>query len=94
MTTLYVGNLPFNCNEECLKILLKENNICYKKVVVNRYGYGFVDFQDQSTADKAIDTLDGMSILILVLLFSLTSPFSYGCCCVHFTFRSVPYSVG
>lgn len=60
MTTLYVGNLPFYCNEEYLKRLFRENNIFCEKVVVKRHGYGFVDFKDQSTADKAIDALGGM----------------------------------
>lgn len=62
MITLYVGNLPFNCNEDCLKRLFEDNNIYCEKVVVKRHGYGFVDFKDQSTADKAIDALCGMNI--------------------------------
>lgn len=62
MSKLYVGNLPTDTNEITLRRLFSENNLSCTNVLVKRGGYAFVDCPDQSSADKAIDKLNGFSL--------------------------------
>lgn len=59
MSKLYIGNLPGETSEPSLKQLFVENGLTCSKVLVKRGGYAFVDCPDQSSADKAIDKLNG-----------------------------------
>ncbi|TGZ53793.1 hypothetical protein DBV15_10191 [Temnothorax longispinosus] len=59
MSKLYVGNLPSDCNENALRQLFQEHSLACTTILVKRGGYAFVDCADQSTADRAIDKLNG-----------------------------------
>ncbi|XP_063991478.1 insulin-like growth factor 2 mRNA-binding protein 2 isoform X2 [Diachasmimorpha longicaudata] len=63
MSKLYVGNLPSECNESTLRQLFNEHNLPCTTILVKRGGYAFVDCADQSTADRAIDKLNGYTYL-------------------------------
>ncbi|XP_048504743.1 insulin-like growth factor 2 mRNA-binding protein 1 isoform X2 [Athalia rosae] len=63
MSKLYVGNLPSDCNENALRQLFQDHNLSCTTILVKRGGYAFVDCSDQSTADRAIDKLNGYSYL-------------------------------
>lgn len=59
MSKLYIGNLPTETNEHALRQLFLEQNLSCTNILVKRGGYAFVDCPDQSSADKAIDKLNG-----------------------------------
>ncbi|KAF5270497.1 hypothetical protein FQA39_LY08375 [Lamprigera yunnana] len=59
MSKLYIGNLPVDTNEMILRQLFLEQNLACTNILVKRGGYAFVDCPDQSSADKAIDKLNG-----------------------------------
>ncbi|XP_023315656.1 insulin-like growth factor 2 mRNA-binding protein 3-B [Trichogramma pretiosum] len=63
MSKLYVGNLPAECNEPALRQLFQDHGLACTTILVKRGGYAFVDCCDQSTADRAIDKLNGYSFL-------------------------------
>ncbi|CAD6207972.1 GSCOCG00003230001-RA-CDS [Cotesia congregata] len=63
MSKLYVGNLPSECNEPGLRQLFQDHNLSCTTILVKRGGYAFVDCNDQSTADRAIDKLNGYTYL-------------------------------
>lgn len=63
MSKLYIGNLPADINENTLRQLFSEHNLPSKTILIKRGGYAFVDCIDQSTADKAIDLLNGSNFL-------------------------------
>lgn len=69
MSKLYVGNLPHEISENSLRQLFLEQNLSCTNILIKRGGYAFVDCPDQSSADKAIDKLNGkfQSDLKLVL---------------------------
>lgn len=61
MNKLYVGSLPPDAGESSLRQLFAEFGIACGSITIKRPGYAFVDFPDQSSADKAIDKLNGKS---------------------------------
>ncbi|XP_043498762.1 insulin-like growth factor 2 mRNA-binding protein 2 [Polistes fuscatus] len=63
MSKLYVGNLSSECNENALRQLFQDHNLSCTTILVKRGGYAFVDCADQSTADRAIDKLNGYAFL-------------------------------
>ncbi|EGI65425.1 Insulin-like growth factor 2 mRNA-binding protein 3-A [Acromyrmex echinatior] len=63
MSKLYVGNLPSDCNESALRQLFQEHSLACTTILVKRGGYAFVDCADQSTADRAIDKLNGLYVI-------------------------------
>jgi RNA recognition motif-containing protein len=63
---LYVGNLPFSCDEDSVRALFAENdrNVTEVKIITDRdtgrpRGFGFVEMASQEDADGAIRDLDG-----------------------------------
>ncbi|VEN64385.1 unnamed protein product [Callosobruchus maculatus] len=61
MSKLYVGNLPNETSETSLRQLFLEQNLSCTSILVKRGGYAFVDCPDQSSADRAIDKLNGFN---------------------------------
>ncbi|KAH0999430.1 hypothetical protein HUJ04_005818 [Dendroctonus ponderosae] len=61
MSKLYVGNLPMEANEGSLRQLFADQNLSCTSILIKRGGYAFVDCPDQSSADKAIDKLNGFN---------------------------------
>lgn len=59
MSKLYVGNLPTDVNEGTLRQLFSEQGVSATNVLVKRGGYAFVDCQDQTGIDRAIQELNG-----------------------------------
>lgn len=59
MNKLYIGNLPIEADEAAVRQLFAEQNLTVADISVKRGGYAFVDFPDQSAADRAIDKLHG-----------------------------------
>jgi RNA recognition motif-containing protein len=62
---LYVGNLPFSTTEADLRELFEQHGALQSvNVIVDREtgrsrGFGFVEFEDASGAEKAQQALDG-----------------------------------
>ncbi|XP_063839744.1 serine-arginine protein 55-like [Scylla paramamosain] len=63
MSKLYVGNLPTDVNEGTLRQLFSEQGVSATNVLVKRGGYAFVDCQDQTGIDRAIQELNGYSFM-------------------------------
>uniref|UniRef100_A0A8C6Q5Y1 Insulin-like growth factor 2 mRNA binding protein 2a n=1 Tax=Nothobranchius furzeri TaxID=105023 RepID=A0A8C6Q5Y1_NOTFU len=59
MNKLYVGNLSPSVTVEDLKQLFEEKTLPAPEQVLLKPGYAFVDFPDQNSAIKAIETLSG-----------------------------------
>ncbi|XP_049451017.1 insulin-like growth factor 2 mRNA-binding protein 2a isoform X2 [Epinephelus fuscoguttatus] len=59
MYRLYIGNLSPSVTEEDLKQLFRERKLPVPEQVLLKSGYAFVDFPDQNSAIKAIETLSG-----------------------------------
>ncbi len=62
---LYVGGLPYSTTEEELKAAFSEAGaVSSVRIIVDRMtnrsrGFGFVEFEADADADKAIETFDG-----------------------------------
>uniref|UniRef100_A0A674MIJ1 Insulin-like growth factor 2 mRNA binding protein 2a n=1 Tax=Takifugu rubripes TaxID=31033 RepID=A0A674MIJ1_TAKRU len=63
MNKLYVGNLSPSVTVEDLKQFFGENNLPVPDQVLLKSGYAFVDFPDQNSAIKAIESLSGKCLL-------------------------------
>ena len=64
MSKLYIGNLPAEANEAVLRQLLQDHEINVTSVLVKRGGYAFIDCPEQSTIERAIEQLNGLSQLL------------------------------
>ncbi|XP_072300489.1 insulin-like growth factor 2 mRNA-binding protein 2a isoform X3 [Eucyclogobius newberryi] len=62
MNKLYVGNLSPSVTVEDLKELFGERKLPVAEQVFLKTGYAFVDFPDQNSAIKAIETLSGTQL--------------------------------
>ncbi len=65
-TRLYVGNLPYDTNEEQLRTLFQEGGrqVSEVKIITDRdtgrpRGFAFVEMGSQSDADAAVSALNG-----------------------------------
>ena len=62
---LYVGNLPFDTTEADLRSLFEEHgelqsvNVISDRETGRSRGFGFVEYEDASSAEKAQRALDG-----------------------------------
>ena len=71
MSKLYIGNLAAEANEASLRQLLQDNGITnVSSVLVKRGGYAFIDCPEQSTVDRAIEKLNGNSLIPYIFLLS------------------------
>lgn len=59
MYRLYIGNLSPSVTAEDLKQLFRERKLPVPDQIILKSGYAFVDFPDQNSAIKAIETLSG-----------------------------------
>lgn len=66
MKKLYVGNLPFDINEQGLRDLFTEHGeVTSASIITDREtgrsrGFGFVEMSDAGDADKAIESMNGV----------------------------------
>ncbi|KPI96041.1 Insulin-like growth factor 2 mRNA-binding protein 2 [Papilio xuthus] len=74
MNKLYIGNLPIEADEAAVRQLFAEHNLTVADISVKRGGYAFVDFPDQSAADRAIDKLHGFECVIVYRLAISVNP--------------------
>jgi RNA recognition motif-containing protein len=62
---LYVGNLPFETNEDELREMFEQHGPTVSvRVITDREtgrsrGFGFVEFEDDANAEAALQALDG-----------------------------------
>ncbi len=65
---LYVGNLSFSVNDEELQQAFSSfGNVTSARIIIDKMsgrskGFGFVEFQDDASADSAISKMDGQEI--------------------------------
>jgi RNA recognition motif-containing protein len=65
---LYVGNLPFSATEEELRgVFEKHGGVSSVNVITDREtgrprGFAFVEFEDESAAERAREALDGSDL--------------------------------
>lgn len=65
---IYVGNLPYSINEEGLKELFAPyGEVSSARIINDKFsgkskGFGFVDMNDDSAAQEAIDALNGKEV--------------------------------
>jgi len=77
---LYVGNLAYSANDESLKQLFTEfGEVTEAKVITDKFsgrskGFGFVTMQDEATAQKAIDGLNGKEIEGRAIVVNVARP--------------------
>ena len=68
MAKLYVGNLPFQTTDAELKTLFAQaGEVTRATVVIDKFtnrsrGFGFVEFTDDASAKKAIESLNGRDL--------------------------------
>lgn len=65
---IYVGNLDFKVNEDDLREIFEEyGSVNSAKIITDKYsgrskGFGFIEMDDQSEAQKAINELNGAKL--------------------------------
>jgi len=65
---LYIGNLPFSTDDAALKAHFEQAGPVTEAVVImdkmtgRSRGFGFVTFENEADAAKAIETLDGAEL--------------------------------
>ncbi len=70
MKKLFVGNLPYAANEQDLQNFFADNGVTVDTITVMRdrftgqaRGFGFVEINDDSTAQKACDNCNGKELM-------------------------------
>ncbi len=65
---IYIGNLPFNLDEENLREIFEEyGEVTSAKIIMDKFtgrskGFGFVEMSDDSEANKAIQELNNAEV--------------------------------
>ncbi|WP_303922804.1 RNA-binding protein [Draconibacterium sediminis] len=65
---IYIGNLPFNMGEEDLREIFEEyGEVASSKIIMDKFtgrskGFGFVEMEDDSEANKAIEELNNAEV--------------------------------
>nr|WP_321356457.1 RNA-binding protein [uncultured Draconibacterium sp.] len=65
---IYIGNLPFNLGEEDLREIFEEyGEVASAKIIMDKFtgrskGFGFVEMEDDSEANKAIEELNNAEV--------------------------------
>jgi RNA recognition motif-containing protein len=68
MTSIYVGNLPYQITEDELRdAFTPYGEVSSAKIVIDRdtgrsKGFGFVEMPDKASADAAIEAMNGQSL--------------------------------
>ncbi len=78
--TIYVGNIPYSMKEtEIQKLFSDFGNVVSVKVITDKFtkrskGYAFVEMEDDSQAQSAIDALNGSEVQGRSLKVSKANP--------------------
>nr|WP_319570565.1 RNA-binding protein [uncultured Draconibacterium sp.] len=65
---IYIGNLPFNMGEEDLREIFEEyGEVASAKIIMDKFtgrskGFGFIEMEDDSEANKAIEELNNAEV--------------------------------
>jgi RNA recognition motif-containing protein len=68
MTSIYVGNLPYQISEDELRdAFTAHGEVTSAKIIIDREtgrskGFGFVDMPDKAAAERAIEAMNGQSL--------------------------------
>jgi len=77
---LYVGNLPYTINSDQLGTVFAEHGQVIDAVVITdkmsgrSKGFGFVEFADEESAKKAVDTMNGKELEGRNLVVNIARP--------------------
>lgn len=80
MTKLYVGNLPYSTTNDDLSALFADYGTVLSAVIINdratgrSKGFGFVELEDDSAAEKAIEEMTGKDIEGRNIVVSVARP--------------------
>ncbi len=80
MTTIYVGNLSFKTSEDQLQELFSEyGDVTSAKIITDREtgrsrGFGFIEMNDESQADNAIEELNEAEYMDRALVVNKARP--------------------
>ena len=59
---LYVGNLNYQTTDDGLREIFGECGEVTDVTVIEGKGFGFIEFAEDASADKAIETLNGVEV--------------------------------
>lgn len=82
MTKLYVGNLPYSYNDDSLRALFESfGGVLSASIIMDRQsgrskGFGFVEIEDDASAQQAITDMNGKDIEGRALVVSVARPMS------------------
>ena len=83
MKKLFVGNLPYSANETEVQGFFESAGVNIDSVTVMRdkftgqaRGFGFVEIQDDTTAQRAVDSCNGKELLGRPLVVNEARPMS------------------
>jgi len=77
---IYAGNLSYDMTEDNLKELFeKHGEVSSVKIIIDRYsgrskGFGFVEMNEQTDADNAIQDLNGKEIMGRTIKVNVARP--------------------
>jgi RNA recognition motif-containing protein len=78
---LFVGNLPYTANEQDLQNFFADNGVTIDTVTVMRdrftgqaRGFGFVEINDDTAAQKAVDSCHGKELMGRTLVVNEARP--------------------
>lgn len=81
MKKLFVGNLPYSANETDLQNFFADNGVAIDSVTVMRdkftgqaRGFGFVEINDDSAAQRAVDSCHGKELMGRTLVVNEARP--------------------
>jgi len=78
--TIYIGNIPYSLKEADIEQLFAEfGTVTSVKIITDKFthrskGYGFVEMENESEGEKAIENLEGREILGRNLKVSRANP--------------------
>ena len=81
MKKLFVGNLPYTANEQDLQSFFADNGVTIDTVTVMRdrftgqaRGFGFVEINDDTAAQRAVDSCHGKELMGRTLVVNEARP--------------------
>ena len=78
--TIYIGNIPYSLKEADIEQLFAEfGSVMSVKIISDKFthrskGYGFVEMENETEGEKAIENLDGKDVLGRNLKVSRANP--------------------
>ena len=65
---IFMGNIPFNCTEEEIKLFFDPFKVLKSRIITDREtgrsrGFAFIELVDSREVDKAIENLNGAELM-------------------------------